>query len=547
MGVGAVAGDPLIRAAVYSRAMRLAARARSAALAPAILVALGLATACGTSDDDGGALALAAPTASTLRWDGSGPFRINPGSRLLLSLRAPSGGEPARVWLDGAYLDASLDRGVVDLASGTATVALSAPSSATTFAVRARQGASTTRLEIAVTPEGTATLQVTPSYDGPREATSFVASVYVGRSCASLTDGALPDTDGSPRTEGPKGETLILPAVPAGEAIAVLVRTRRYAAGCVDLGPLEVDSVHALDVTLYRRDLDMNETFDASLSFELTSDERAAYTTVLAGAVGRFLDHFLPSSATEGVWLLDAMVATAAETSAAAAAELGTKRTSGGWNAKAGAWLSARPPSVRARASALLDAGIATPPAPLTFTIGPPNAGVGRVAPVSIAGAPIDGEWIAAPAPFDWSADAADVLRLEGVFTLRVGALVAFGADRAPSPKPSVAAALAEAVDCAGLADALVGASGTSYSGCNRACTTALCSDALVARVRAAAAATDQDGDHPTLGIIASASATLGERAEILSFEGTAPSTFTAAAGATPVGLHAKIKGAPRK
>ena len=58
---------------------------------------------------------------------------------------------------------------------------------------------------------------------------------------------------------------------------------------------------------------------------------------------------------------------------------------------------------------------------------------------------------------------------------------------------------------------------------------------------------TDLDGDHPTLGIIASASATLGERAEILSFEGTAPSTFTAAAGATPVGLHAKIKGAPRK
>jgi hypothetical protein len=152
---------------------------------------------------------------------------------------------------------------------------------------------------------------------------------------------------------------------------------------------------------------------------------------------------------------------------------------------------------------------------------------------------------VSSPAPFDWAADAADVLRLAGGLTLEPGTLVGFGADVAAAPSVDAASFLAQAIDCAGLAQALVG-SGSSISGCGLACTADLCRSALSLRSRDASVATDAAPGALSLGLTASAKPTIGAAADIVDFTGSWYGAVTPAASpASPFSLSGTLKGKP--
>ncbi|HEX7601597.1 MAG TPA: hypothetical protein VF316_08330, partial [Polyangiaceae bacterium] len=139
--------------------------------------------------------------------------------------------------LDGDYADASLDRATTTVdGSGDGEFVLRAPSVPATFSVVAVASGVKARLDVAVSRDGFATVRVTPDYKGKRPVPIVAASVFLQTTCADLAK--LPPKDGAPLVVGTPAETLVLPKVPAGAAVAVSVRIAHYASGCVDLDAL---------------------------------------------------------------------------------------------------------------------------------------------------------------------------------------------------------------------------------------------------------------------------------------------------------------------
>jgi hypothetical protein len=529
--------------------MSFAYATRCGAPIGALLLAL-LASCNGEGDGrPRGGLTSGSVPAGALRFTTTTVLELRPGTQTTLTLVGPSTSEPVRVWLDGDYRDASLDRAVAGLESGRADFTLLAPSAPTRFLVRAHVDDATTRLDVAVNAAGYAQVRVLPKYHGQRAAPSVVTSLFVSRNCQDLVNsfatwppGAT--TDGLPRAEGPLGAALVLPSVPAATEVSVFARIERYAAGCTRVAPLLVGATGEVELEIYDRSLDLAPTFAVDLKVEPNDTELQAWRDTVVPFSSDWIDAFFgPNPTTEADWLLDSMTTAAAAYTSGGGVAFESARTTGGYDAKATTWLTARPPTIHARVTDSVHLGIDQPPTPLSLDVNPgPAIGEGKVTPRYLEGYSLANGWITAPAPFDWSADASDVLRLSGVMSLKPGALFALAANAGAVTKgaPDFTTSIATGVDCTGLAQALVGA-GNSIPQCNATCTAALCRSAISLRENAATATMDARYPPLTLGITSSASPDVGPDANVRSFAGSW--TGTVQGVASPFGLRGTLTG----
>ena len=430
--------------------------------------------------------------------------------------------------LDGDYADASLDRAATTVdGSGDGEFVLRAPSVPATFSVVAVASGVTARLDVAVSRDGFATVRVTPDYKGKRPVPIVAASVFLQTTCADLAK--LPPKDGAPLVVGTPAETLVLPKVPAGAAVAVSVRIAHYASGCVDLDALTPDGTKDATVSIFDRPLAL-EAADLASTFTFAPEpgDKTSWNAMLAAAETQLLAAFFPDL--EAKRLLDAMAD--ATPSAGEKAAFTATRTQLGWDTSTTTWLSQHAPSLHARAAAWSAASLASILGDLQGPLlGAPDQKA-AFTPTTFGALDAATAGITSAAPFSLTADTDDTLHLHGTLVFLPTRLVATAADRSAvvdfPAATGVDSALALAVDCAALGNALANG-GYVYSACDGTCAAGLCRTAITAQWSTAADLSNKLGGSVLLDVPASASSAVGDGAEPVSFDGAWVGQFTGA------------------
>ncbi len=427
--------------------------------------------------------------------------------------------------LDGDYADASLDVGEVTTASSHASFVLHAPGVPATFSIRAHSnGGPDARLDVSVSASGFASVRVVPTYAGKRPAPGVTASVFVKSTCADLASqlAAGRFKDGAPATDGNVAMPITIGSVPAGSHVAVSVRIKLYAAGCVDLDALAADSSRDVAVSLLDRPMALDTVQLAStFTFEPDATQLAGWSRMLDGSVARAAEGFVPQGTGEGPALLNAMHA---RVPTASQSQFDLARSQGTWDSRTATWLGMHTPTMRDRAIGWMAAGKADALGSLAASVLPAQpSGYASLSLQSFAGLDTAAIGMSAPSPFTFSADPDDVLHLSGTLHLWGSALACATADirarEAVAGSSDVPSALATLVDCTGLASSLVGV-GSSYAGCGAACTASLCQQALVAMWKTGRSASSVANDDVTIDVTASAPAIVADDASPAQFAG---------------------------
>jgi hypothetical protein len=492
-------------------------------------VVLGLSACSASSSSSGGnAPSIDGTTTKTLTFDAPGELTLSPLQTQSVAVHLTGADAQVQLWLAGEYADASLSDGTVATSGGDASFTLHAPSVATTFSIFARApGSADARLDVAVSASGFATVTVAATYAGKRSTSSVVASVFVTSKCADLAGelatGAL--GDGAPEVTGSLAAPIVLQSVPAGSHLAVSVRVEEYAAGCVDLDALPAMTTNTVALTVVDRPMALAQT-NLAIRFgvEVDSTGQTSASALLDAAITRAEGAFLPQSNGDADAILDAMAAAVPQS---ATSQFGTARTQDGWDTTASAWIEAHGSAPHALVDTWLRTGATTAigdvTAQLTVAAGQ-TAGEASLVLDTFSALNATAAGVTVPAPFAWTADANDVVHLAGALRLAPTALVCAAANApavaAVSGASGVASALAQSIDCNGLAIALVGATGTSYAGCNADCTGSLCETALGAMWQMAHDASTNASDFVSVSMTTSAPATVDDNAAPASFTG---------------------------
>jgi hypothetical protein len=500
--------------------------ARRAALGAAVL---GL-SACSSSPTTSGSKAPSTDgaTGATLTFDSSGELTLSPLQSQSVSVHLTGDDAQVQLWLSGEYADASLSDGNVTTSSGGGSFTLHAPSVATTFSIFARAPDSAdARLDVAVSASGFATISVVSTYAGKRPMPSVTASVFVTSKCADLAgdlaNGSL--GDGAPSIVGALTTPIVLESVPAGSHLAVSVRVEEYAAGCVDLDAIPAMTTSNVVLSIVDRPMALDATSLAvRFGVEVDSTAESDASAMLDAAIARAEAAFIPQASGGAGALLDAMAAAAPPGSAA---QFDGARTQNDWDTTTSAWIEAQGASLESLVDGWLHAGamsaIGDVTAKLTVAAGQ-TAGEASLALGTFSTLDAATAGVTVPSPFSWTADANDVVHLAGSLRLAPTALVcAAAAAPATMAIPNangVADALAQSIDCAGLSTALVGATGSSYTGCDVDCTASLCATALTAMWQTAHDASTNASDFVAISMTTSAPATVDDDAAPASFTG---------------------------
>jgi hypothetical protein len=431
-----------------------------------------------------------------------------------------SSGTAVTLSLQGGYGDAALTAQDVVLTGGTTSVMLESASTTAAFDVVARLvGAAadqTLSLHVTVSPSGTASIEATPVYAGRRAATSFYVTDFVLSTCSDLI---LNPPDAGSVTWAEGGADAAIPlVVPAGERVAVDVRIGHYAYGCTDVDPLVPEAGTAIEVPVYDVPMALSLTnLQATFSYTLDGNAASSWEATMQAAVARIESAFFGTTEAEGSALLDAMRAVLP--TAANQSQFDTLRASGGWNAKAAAWMSAHTPSIAARAATWLGQAQTANVGPFVLAIGPEPSGSSTAQVTAVSFGPLSAmsAGIAQPMPFEWSAYANDTVSLSGAFDLAATPFVAALADAQASAAVAgavdVPSAIAVGINCGGFATAVVGA-GVSYGTCDATCTAGLCRNGLAQAWGTASTASAGGGDVVHTAIAATAPADVGDLAE---------------------------------
>ncbi|MDB4997058.1 MAG: hypothetical protein JWM74_4490 [Myxococcaceae bacterium] len=481
-----------------------------------------LVLACGGVDET------AMPPAAkpqAVRFDVEGVLAIAPGQIIDVKILTPEPSGQVSVGLEGDYLDGSLSASEVLPVGGLATVSLHAPTSPTTFSMRAKlAGSNDARLDVSVSASGFGTLRIASHYTGRRSATFVVGSVFLKASCPELAQSPL--KDGAPKISGPIDTPLVIPSVPAGTRVAVSLRVGHYASGCLDIDALVPGVTRDVAVDVFDRALALDRTnLQAILTMEPEPVDRQAWDAMLDTATAKALGAFA-DGAPESTLLLDAMQASAPPSGAP---DFATSRTQGSYETKTSAWLAAHLPTLRARATTWATAAKPDAFGDLGFHIDPgKSAGLAEITLQTFGLLPANEAGVTTRVPFGWTADAKtttldDTVHLSGSVYVSPTALVSHAADRraaveVPGAK-GVPSALATQIDCAGLATALVGA-GVSYPGCASTCTAILCAAGLAEMWTRAHEASATSLEVTQIGLTASARVEVGDDAEPVAFSG---------------------------
>lgn len=439
----------------------------------------------------------------------------------------------------GDPLDAALDRASAQTdENGVATVVLTAPSSPTTFDVRASVGETSASVTLTVTDRGLATLQVVPSYPSLlRDITTWVATAHVGKSCAEVP--GIPPPDGELKAPlAGKEEAPVISRVPAGTRLAVTLRSGHFAGGCTtvdQLPPGPPESPQIVEVTVLNRPIDLgSSSLSVSLGLEPTDK---AWSDALAAAGVELQAAMLGSSADDAEALLDAMRNASGDSAQAFqdASDLedwpALVRSRWGQNSasrlrdRVGGWLNAGRQSFVTAASPF--AGSLTPLRQPKEVDAPSSA---LLTLRTVAGLDAARAGFVDAAQTTWSASADDTLVLSTDIYFARTKLIAALAEAAALARAesegveleSGAAALAAALDCDALGATLAGAgvdTTLAYATCDAACLTETCERA--ARLLWTRGAESSGVDYTRLSLTATGGANVGDEAEVTGFAGT--------------------------
>lgn len=516
----------------------------------ALPVALSLASgACGGDGDEAGSGgsggSAGTPSGpSSLAFDPAETLTLVPGEvRSVAVVTKPPGHYLVRFALLGDASDAALDQSETTTdGSGRAEVAVTAPSSARTFSIRASSGDKlSTSVAVSVSASGFASLQVAPAYSGKRSVSHWVASARTGVSCAELSGELL--TDGDLKGKAPFDKVPQVDDVPVGPAIAVTLRGAESIAGCKEVGNLSAGEIRSLTVPVF--DLPM-KLEGVALELELG----------LEGATGKWPELLqvnaalaaLSPASNDASALLDAMQSQSADPAAFQAA-----RKTGSWDAQVQGAIGG-PNAIRSLVDPWLKQGAAAFAAPdalrgsLTSAAGSPTKAWLDLA--SAGGA--DATRAGFPSKYltSWQAHPDDSVALGVELALLPSRLVtalALGPARAEvSGAPSVPDALADLLACKDVALTLVAAGsgpGEAYAKCDSVCAESLCREGLVELwALAADASAAPTAPVSTLSVAATATASVDDFARPFAFSGTWVGAFSTGSTSAPVSGAANAK-----
>jgi hypothetical protein len=436
--------------------------------------------------------------------------------------------EPPRVHrvrftLLGDSKDAFLDHAQLDTAAdGTATVRLRAPSTPSTFRVRASVGDRFAEI-VAEQSRAETPVDVKPRYAGQRNVESWIATIRTGTDCTAAP--GEPPPDGPLRGESPASGPVRVSGVPLGTPLTVILRSERFAWGCEQLASgFEgvSDRTPEVSVTVTDRPLRLE---GARLPIRLGVDLTADLLTTWEALASRMARHALGPVDADSAALLDRM---AQETPLASRPDFQTARTTRSWDAIAAIAiaLDGRDDRVRTTLTRRLVAGL-TPLGDrgLSGTLSTlAEVGTeGEIELASIGGIDAKDAGMQPSVPLTLTAEPLDRLLFGGRTAFEpsrllaaLGEAEALGATR----YETMSAALAADVGCAALAAALADMeTGLAYRGCDTPCLAARCEQALGALWEQAAAAEATD---VTIEVAASGDVTrIDGEARPLAFEGT--------------------------
>ena len=487
--------------------------------------------ACSSTNGPYGPSDSAAPS---IQFDQMGVLTLAPSQIVPVGLTSTV--TPVSLSLAGNYLDAVLESDTANVdPNNNASFVLHAPSSATTFSLLAVSGATSARLDVAVSAVGFATVRVTVDYQGTRPVPLVEASTFVETTCAQLANAPV---DGAPLVGETYGSPLAIKSVPTDGRVAVNVRIAHYAVGCMDIASLTPNETRDVTVNVFDLPLDLaHTTLETRFTFTPMPADGATLQSYFDGTVSSAIlsASFAPTTDEAGE-LLDAMA-----TASGLPVMFDGARSSGSWDTLTHGWLGAHPPTMNARAGNWLKGSGA---GDLTGHLAS-DPSMPLFSPKTFATVDAMAAGVAAPAPFTWSGQPSDVLSINGKVSILPSKLACALADlQAHAAVPtatSVAAAMGTDIDCTGLGTTLV-PTGYAYGTCDATCVAGLCRTALTNLWSAGAAALSKSTDALNLSITAAAPAQVGDTANVDSFSGAWVGSFSY--GTTMVGSQGVAKGA---
>ncbi len=418
---------------------------------------------------------------STLRFEGGAILTAHPSQLLHLAISSGSG-ERIRVWMEGAYGDASLSADELIAELGRAEFTLTAPSTVTDFRIHAvAPGSVDTILSVHMTSGNTATVTVTAAYAGGRSTEPVVASIVSNGDCTDAN--AISTTSLRRVATGFVNEKITIANIPAGEALAISARIGHYAVGCTVVKPLAAGSRNEISISLHDVPVSLGATsFNVTFGIdESNAADAAAWSRALDDAIATTLTALLRGTTDEAKALLDEMRIVAPTDGARA--EFEATRNRDGWDATATTWIKKLPYPIWRVAMMWMTSGKAQTSGPLRGVIstGPDNAsaefsvrGFGRLTAADVL--------VTQVVPARLVVGANDYVQITTTVAFNANALVVTAASleaaREPPHLQSGGEALANYIDCSKFATALVG-TGVSYSACDSACTADLCRKAF--------------------------------------------------------------------
>jgi hypothetical protein len=435
--------------------------------------------------------------------------------------------------------DASLDRSLATTdAEGRASVVLRAPTTPTTFRVRASVGSTATaELAVSVSDSGYATVWVDPSYSGPRTISQWTASLRAGTTCAVLT--GTPPPDGDLVAVAPPTEKPVINFAPVGPVLAITVRAGSFAGGCADAAGLSSGEVRTVSVSVTDRPMQIDQT-DLNLAIGIDS-VGTAWDTSMQMDIKLAVQQMAGGAMDDVAALLDAMQSAAST----ASADFQAARAANGWDLALRTALGPDAPTLlRAEAAKWMVAGAAKLIAPDTFQGNLTSAGALPQAPLltlsSILGLNPDAAGFSPTSLTTFSAEPGDTVLLGAILSWipsRMLTALSDPAARLTFPGAQDAAdALAKLADCAKVGAILsnnVTTPGKAYSGCDAVCAEQLCRTALQQIWQRA-----RDASGPltaTLRVSATGDAQVDDQARPVSIKGTWLGTFESAGVTAPV------------
>jgi|GEM_PF-396191 len=369
------------------------------------------------------------------------------------------------------------------LDDGIAQVTLTAPSTPTTFSVRASVADSvSTFLAVSVSSLGYTTLGVQPAYSGHRTVTQWTASFHLDTKCSKLVGD--PPPDGMNPVSADNGKPLQIEGVKTGVDVTVTLRAGHYIGGCVDQGPLSEGDGNQVLVYASDRPINLDAT-NLALSFG-PADAPPEFSALMKSSVSVAESALVGASGSDVQALLDAMQGA---TVAADRDTFSATRLAKGWDA---ALTSAfgRDATTRLRdpADRWMSAGLQTFEAPGSFRGQLTSLSAGALLELaSVAGVPASEAGFPTSFQSTWSADSSDTLLLGTQLTWLPSRLVTALA-LAPAllefPQAgSLESALAQSVDCGLVAQTLLADGATAgtavYAGCDESCALLACTNAV--------------------------------------------------------------------